>query len=65
MQLSALEMQLPALATVVKAKNVERLQALLRETHAVKKENARKQQLLMTGDPMDPEVQVCSGLTVY
>ncbi len=58
MQLSMLEMQIPALAAVIKTKDVERLQALLRETHAVKKEHARKQQLLMTGDPMDPEVQV-------
>lgn len=62
MQLSMLDMQLPALAAAVKAKDAARLQTMLRESHAAKKEAMRKQELLLTGDPMDPEVQVCGYL---
>lgn len=58
MQLSMLDMQLPALAAAVKARDTARLQQLLRESHAHKKETLRKQELLLRGDPMDPEVQV-------
>lgn len=58
MQLSMLDMQLPALAAAVKARDSSRLQQLLRESHAAKQEALRKQELLLTGDPMDPEVQV-------
>lgn len=56
-QLSVLEERNPMLAEIIRSRDVNRLQHVLRESHNARLAAERAEQELLSGDPLDPAVQ--------